>query len=313
MDGMFSWPKAGQNDVQVFGPNSPTSTGTEDGCAIWRKKPGASMVAIFALGGGGGGGNGTVGAVSNAGGGGGGGAGGQVYVEMPAFLVPDTLFINVGFGGTAGNSGGRSIVQLAPGNYPAQNALLVECKGGSSGGSGAGGGSGGSGGAVGAIGNMPMACGTFVSYAGHGANSAPGPGSPSNTNLPLTGVRACAGCPGAGLNGSGVAGSVGGTYANPDSRVFPSVSGGSAGSTTTTPGGQGTNGFQVLQGQFGYWYGGTGGGSSHGSATGAGLVGGNGGDGGIGSGGGGGGGALTGSTQGIGGRGGDGIVIICQW
>lgn len=59
--------------------------------------------------------------------------------------------------------------------------------------------------------------------------------------------------------------------------------------------------------------GGTGGGSTHGSATGAGLVGARGGAGGRGCGGGGGGGALTGSSQGMFGLGGPGQVIIVSW
>jgi hypothetical protein len=311
MYGAFGLPGPGQSDVQVFGPNSPTSTGTEDGAAVWRKRPGASMVAIFALGAGGSGGHGTVGAVSTAAGGAGGGSGAQVYMEMPAFLVPDVLYVMVGLGGVpSAGSGGRSIVALAPGTYSAQNVLLVEAKGGTGGGSGAGGGSGGAGGGVGTIGNNPLASGSFITYAGQAGPSSPGPGSPSNVNPPVTGLRATCGCAGAGLNGSGVAGSIGGTFANPDSRIFPTTPGGTAGSTATTPGGPGSNGFEIPKG---YWFGGTGGGSSHGSATGAGLVGGKGGDGGIGSGGGGGGGALTGSVQGLGGRGGDGIVIIVQW
>jgi hypothetical protein len=311
MDGLMGWPKPGQCDVQVFGPNSPTSTGTEDGGAIWRKRPGANMVTIFALGAGGGGGNGTVGAVSNAGGGGGGGSGAQIYMEIPALLVPDTLFINVGIGGQGnGATGGRSIVQLAPGSYSNQNALFVEAKGGLGGNSGAAGGGGGTGGAAGTIGNNPLASGAFLTYGGQSGNSAPGPGAPANTNFPVTGLRVTGGCPGAGLNGSGAAGSLGGTFNNPDARAFPALVAGSAGSTATTPGGAGSNGFEMVKG---FWCGGTGGGSSHGSATGAGLVGGKGGDGGIGCGGGGGGGALTGSTQGLGGRGGDGLVIIIQW
>lgn len=307
----MGWPRRGIADVQIFAANAPTSTGTEDGCAVWRKRPGATMVTIFALGAGGGGGNGTVGAVSTAGGGGGGGSGSQVYIEIPAFLVPDTLFVSVGVGGQGnGATGGRSIVQLAPGTYSAQNALFVETKGGTGGNSGAGGGSSGTGGGVGAIGNNPLASCAFVTYAGQDGNSAPGPGSPSNKNLPVTGLRVSGGCAGAGLNGSGVAGSVGGVFTNPDARAFPTTVGGTAGSTATTPGGAGSNGFEMVKG---YWCGGTGGGSSHGSATGAGLVGGMGGNGGIGSGGGGGGGALTGSVQGLGGKGGDGLVIITQW
>lgn len=311
MDGLFGLPRQGNADTKIFGPNSPTSTGTEDGCGVWRKRPGAQMVAIFAVGAGGGGGNGTVGAVSNAGGGGGGGSGSQIYLEIPAFLVPDTLFVSVGVGGQGnGASGGRSIVQLAPGTYPSQSALFVETKGGAGGSSGSGGGSSGSGGAVGTVGNNPLASCAFVTYIGQDGNSAPGPGAPSNKALPVTGLRVSGGCPGAGLNGSGAAGSLGGTYTNPDSRVFPTLIAGSAGSSATTPGGAGSNGMEMVKG---FWCGGTGGGSSHGSATGAGLVGGMGGDGGIGSGGGGGGGALTGSVQGLGGRGGDGLVIIVQW
>lgn len=316
MDGLFGLPRQGTADVQVFLANAPTSTGAaEDGVVTWRKKSGATMVYIFALAAGGGGGNGFVGAVSAAGGGAGGGSGAQVFCEIPAILLPDSLYVMVGVGGSgAGVTGGRSIISILPGAQTVNN-VIVEAKGGLGGGSGSagGGGSGGTGGAVETITGMPLCPGNLVSYAGKDGSSGVLTGIGTALTIPATGIRATGGASGAGLNGSGVAGSQGGSFTV--TGAFPAHPGGIGGSAATVPPIQGNNGYQVLPGctsPYGYWYGGSGGGSSHGSATGAGLFGGKGGDGGLGSGGGGGGGALTTSTQGLGGRGGDGLVIIIQ-
>ncbi len=69
MEGAFDLPRNSLADVQVFTANSPSA---DVGHAIWRKRPGATMVSIFMLGAGGSGGNGVVGANSVAAGGGGG-------------------------------------------------------------------------------------------------------------------------------------------------------------------------------------------------------------------------------------------------
>lgn len=86
----------------------------------WSKPRGAKMIEIFCLGAGGGGGHSTVTAGSTTGGGGGGSAG-IVRGLIPAFLLPDTIYILVGKGGagastsaTVGGTGGISYVSLQP-------------------------------------------------------------------------------------------------------------------------------------------------------------------------------------------------------
>ena len=74
----------------------------------WQKPRGAKLIQIFCLGGGGGGGGGSANtAVNNTGGGGGGGGAALSRGLFPAFLLPDTLYIQTGLGG-AGGAGGRS-------------------------------------------------------------------------------------------------------------------------------------------------------------------------------------------------------------
>jgi hypothetical protein len=86
----------------------------------WNKPRNAKFIEIFCLGGGAGGGVATVG-TGNRNGGNGGGAGGIVRGIIPAFLLPDNLYILVGKGGagstqnnTAGGVGGRSYIGLQP-------------------------------------------------------------------------------------------------------------------------------------------------------------------------------------------------------
>lgn len=64
----------------------------------------AKFIEIFCLGAGAGGGHCTVGATT-VNGAGGGGSGGIVRGIIPAFLLPDTLYIQVGKGGAGGKSG----------------------------------------------------------------------------------------------------------------------------------------------------------------------------------------------------------------
>jgi hypothetical protein len=108
---------------------------------------------------------------------------------------------------------------------------------------------------------------------------------------------------GNGTNGADIYGAVIGSG---QSTIYPEQLGGVAGNTTTSNGGDGSNGLRV-PGLLSF-FAGTGGASS-GSAGG---VGGNGGSGSYGCGGGGGGGSFTG-TGGNGGKGGDGLVIMVAW
>jgi hypothetical protein len=94
--------------------------------------------------------------------------------------------------------------------------------------------------------------------------------------------------------------------------VFPALNGGFGSGSATTPAASGASGFRPIANLM-YFYGGTGGASTHGSATGGGLVQSNGGDGAYGCGGGGSGAALTGSTPGVVGKGGPAFCIITCW
>jgi hypothetical protein len=85
----------------------------------WAKPRNAKMIEIFCLGGGGGGASVFNSVSSN--GGGGGASGGIVRGLIPAFLLPDNLYILVGKGGlgpstisTAGGNGAISYVGLQP-------------------------------------------------------------------------------------------------------------------------------------------------------------------------------------------------------
>ena len=86
----------------------------------WNKPRNAKFIEIFCLGGGAGGGVATISGFAKNGGSGG-GSGGIVRGLIPAFLLPDTLYILVGKGGigsstsnTAGGSGGISYISLQP-------------------------------------------------------------------------------------------------------------------------------------------------------------------------------------------------------
>jgi hypothetical protein len=86
----------------------------------WTKPRNAKMIEIFCLGGGGGGAVAILSAAGAAGGIGGGSAG-IVRGIIPAFLLPDTLYILVGKGGvgssqnnTTGGGGGISYISLQP-------------------------------------------------------------------------------------------------------------------------------------------------------------------------------------------------------
>lgn len=271
-------------------PTSGTETHT------WTKPSGCNFVYMIAVGGGGAGGKGAAGgAGTTRSGGGGGGSGAISTLLVPAFLIPDTLFIRVGAGGLLGN--GVATIISAYRISAAQEYLLVANSGGVGGnGTLASAGAGGAAGTVATATTNPLASiGVFKAFAG----SAGSPGSRLDVPGPnLTAIGyLCGGGGGAGTTTiSQAGGAILGQYFQPSSVTI--VPGGVAT-------GAGNGGFQFGSKRFAF-FGGSGGGSN---TSGAGQ-GGNGGKGALGcGGGGGGGGGVTGNP----GNGGDGFVVIISY
>jgi hypothetical protein len=156
MNGFQHLPSQQDQRFWVYTANRPSN-----GYQTWLKPPGINFVHILCIGGGGGGSSGLG---SNAQvGGGGGGSGGMTDVFLPAYLVPDTLFINVGLGGTGGASTTSTTVRNigTAGTFtyvsvhPTQGAGYSLCLalGGSAGNTA---GTGGGGGGAASTANMPM-------------------------------------------------------------------------------------------------------------------------------------------------------------
>lgn len=108
---VFNIPSSTQNTITFY------ATGNWQ---TWNKPRGAKMIEIFCLGGGAGGSIAVIGS-GGRNGGNGGGASGIVRGIIPAFLLPDNLYILVGKGGagstqnnTAGGVGGISYIGLQP-------------------------------------------------------------------------------------------------------------------------------------------------------------------------------------------------------
>lgn len=297
------WPT--RADVQAF--NRP-STVTDTQWMTWQKPRGAAMLHILCIGGGGGGGGGFTGIAGSArGGGGSGGSAGVTRVTIPAFLLPDSLYIQVGAGGQGVGSGGGtagsgvlSYVAVAPSTTIANVVALSGAAGAGGGGTGtaAAAGAAGAAGTVAVIGSMPL-CGSgqFAFIAGQigviggavaGANG-------TAIDIPTTSVLCQAGSSGAGTTSANFAGGAftasGAAYLSEQRPAAPA-----AGSNN------GSGGPQIWEPFFSF---GGGGGSSANAG-----VGGTGGNGAYGAGGGGGGGGTTG---GRGGNGGSGLVIIIAW
>ena len=93
---MFGTPPGA--DATWFYGNSVT---TGASWLSWTKKKTANMVHILLIGSGGNGGLGVAGANSTAAGGGGGASGGQTSVLIPAYMIPDVLFLSLAYGGSA--------------------------------------------------------------------------------------------------------------------------------------------------------------------------------------------------------------------
>jgi len=316
-------------DIQQFSANSKT---TRSNWHIWRKPRGINFIQIFALAGGGGGGGGD--SWSSYGGQGGQNGDGSLMI-FNTYMLPDILYISVGYGGngglrgTVGNNGANAgaggggidtIITISPDANSAQ--CFVDCWGGAGGNGGyasplQSGYSGGTasnmyfysyghrantsfltGGS--SVGGWGGANGNISpnTYSGGYAGSSGGPASSYQAYaLPGTGGGGGANLVGA-IQGSTptYTGGNGGSYIG--SGKFPTVLGGTGGSPASLNGTNGSGGFQPVPGLF-YFYGGTGGGGCGGA--GASLVGGTGGDGGpggYGGGGGGGGGGGSGASTG---------------
>lgn len=288
----------------------------------WKKPRGINWVYMIGVGGAGGGATGRTSATTS-GGGGGGGTGGQTMVMMPAQFVPDTLYIQAGFGGagataaaTAGTAGVATYVCIEPSTTLNPNmTLLLAQFGGGGGAGGAAGGTGGLAGSSATIAGMPLAGRGVYNFLIGQAGTAGGTVTPvAGTGLtpPTSGLMVTGGAGGGGA--SATAGAVGGSIVTlagmlgTDFFALP-ISGGSAASGAT-PAGAGRPG--VVSKNYLMNFGGAGGGGCSGGNA-AGIAG-AGGDGAPGCGGGGGGAPNSvATTVAKGGDGGPGFVIIISW
>lgn len=255
----------------------------------WDKPAGANMITIIMAGAGGGGGNGHSAASGTArGGGGGGGSGELARITVPAWMLPDRLYVFVGAGGVGAGTASR--VSVIP-STAAANTILT-ANGGGAGGNGLVGAAG----AAGAAGTVSTSANAILSAWGIPVFTAGQAGTIGGVH---TGATPAALTPYSVSFLSGGSGG-GGVTATPFAGAainavapWPLIPGGVADGGVGSPG-------RVLWSPT-LFTGGTGGGSSN---TGPG---GPGGQGGPGCGGGGGGGGTTG---GAGGRGGNGFVWI---
>ncbi len=274
---------------------------------VWHKPPNCNFVNFYLLGGGAGGQGGPTGAGSTRTGGVGGGSAAMAYVTVPAFALPDMLYVLVASGGTGGASGsgrggvgGISYISSQPDNtFSPYNILMLSGVG------AAGASTSATAGAIITTANVVLAEIAFLSaYAGQTGGGG-GVSSGAAPNISPNGLPTTAGAGGAGVSSVAILGTSGSINSILD---FPRIVGGtSAASTGATAG---NNGFSTRQSFVGpnfkypmFFTGGAGGGSSN---TGVGA---NGGNGSYGCGGGGGG-AGGNVSAGSGGRGGDGLVII---
>ena len=279
------------------------STTTTDSWQTWTKPAGCAWIYILLITAGGGGGRSNNGALTVAAGGG--GQGGGTRLLIPAFVVPDILYVRTGVGGLgattpgAGGNGTASYVSMQP-NTTTANLLVSQGAGAGAAGAAANTGGGGSG--AGATTPAIQCLGLFTTVAGNnGSVGAATVNTAGTSSAVSSGMITTQGSGGG--NGTGAGGNI------TNAVVFPTINGGSG-----TTGGNGQAGFQFnaswLPGLKSYpliFSGGSGGG---GSSTVGGTAG-NGGHGAYGSGGGGGGSCTdAGGTSGNGGNGGDGIIFI---
>jgi hypothetical protein len=301
-------PKQQSGNIDYFPGFSNTDGGS---WVVWEKPKGIHMIRIICIGGGGGGGYGQNSTVSSRNSGAGGGSGAITIVTIPAYVLPDILYVSSGAGGNGGKvvsftgtnstNGSGSYVCIAQSTA----AIYTVCyaSGGLGGGSN-GTTTAGAGGGASTQANMSLSSyGIWNTIAGQSGGTA-STGTATAITYPTTGLLLSGGVAG----GGGVSASANVTAPTQTVyNIFPSVTGGVA-SVNGTNGGQGHSIYQPLLS-----CGGAGGGSSNTSGAGS-NTGGSGADGGFpGSGGGGSGcGAGTGGDR-RGGNGGSGLIVIHSW
>jgi hypothetical protein len=296
--------------------------GTND-WQTWEKPRNAKFIQIFCLGGGASGGSGYRGtATANRTGAGGGGSGGITRALYPAFLLPDTLYVQVGLGGASvagstttsgstGTSGGISYVSIASStssiNILAQSSAVT-----ASGGAAAGNltiNAGGVAATVWTTGSAPFtSLGILNLIAGVAGGVSTNASTFAITNIQALGSNIVTGGAGGGSTSNVTVGSyfatAGGSIVSASAILINNIPGGLTGSIigAGNPGGSGYGSLSPFCG--------VGGAGGSGQASGS-FTAGNGGDGWYGCGGGGGGtSVVTTGTGGNGGKGGDGLVII---
>lgn len=270
----------------------------------WLKPRGKSMAHIILVGAGGNGGNGAIGANSAAAGGGGGASGTQTSITVPLWAIPDVLYF----------VGGSGSISIGLSSAPVLQDTLISASYGNNGGNA----SGATAGAAGAVPTTPSVASNMV-LAGPWIENIIGAQTGiiggvavagAALTLPTSGLLVTGGTGGGGLPAADAAGTNGGAFTV--AGIFPAHAGGAGAAAAGTVPGSGGNGYSPIA-KLLYGYGGTGGGSTHGTATGAGLQQSSGGNGAPGCGGGGSGGALTGSAAGVAGLGGPSFCIITTW
>lgn len=296
------------------------TNGSTNSWQTWIKPKNIGWVYITCIGSGAGGGSGSNVAGSNGGGGGGGGSSSVTKILLPANLIPDILYVQVGVGGAGGTStlnnavdGQLSYVSIDPSTLSNRVVIAsgtVAAQAGNTGTSSVGG-TGGAGGTVftSAVGTLSE-IGIWQSIAGRtAANGGYGTGGGTVTGV-AGGTFLAPGAGGAGMSTGGNDFQGGSILATGGVLSF-NVAGGAAG------GGLGRGGYISMRPKdiafasrkFPLLMTGGSGGGSNGTISGGG---GNGGNGQLGCGGGGAG-AIDGGSGRIGGRGGDGLVIITSF
>lgn len=298
-------------NIDYFPGFSDTNGGS---WVVWEKPRGSHMIRITCIAGGGGGGSGfSSNTTTNRGGGGGGGSSAISIVTLPAYVLPDRLYVSSGIGGKGGDAnpadgtanlgsdGIRSYVCIAQDTGVIYRVCYADSgKAGTTAPTATPtGGTGGAGGTFATIADMLLASYGIRNFIGGqlgGAGAATG-GS-SNLSYLTTGNLLSGGPGGAGGSSNGASSVV----IAPTQTVYNIFSSGLSASGFSVNGQSGREIYQPLLS--------TGGGAGTSSqSTGSG---GNGGAGGFGSGGGGGGAGGAGAAGG-GGKGGNGLVIIHSW
>ena len=285
------------------------------GLSVWVRPRGHTMAMIFALGGGGPGGVGAIGTNSNAAAGGGGASGNQSRLIIPLYLVAPVLYVTTPSPAISSN-GGVARVSIEPDSVV--NHQLLIATGGGIGGDAAGAtpGNGGAVVATDSLATCPLAGLGVAMFRNAQSGTAGGDGvtAPANLILPTNSLVVTGGCGAGGLPAAATPGTTGASLSVPPApSQFPPLSGGVGNATATNPAAPGDHGYNFVAAGLGYFYGGCGSASTHGTAIGGGLVQGRGGNGGIGCGGGASGGALTGSAASVRALGGAAAVWIISW